>query len=75
MNLFQQALQGLASVTGVDRLAGVVAAGVGIVTDGKMWRSLGWIILGVVLIVLGLVWLFRREIGGAAATAAKAAVL
>lgn len=28
------------------------------VTDGKMWRSLGWLVLGVVLIVIGLVlWL------------------
>ena len=23
------------------------------VTDGKMWRSLGWLVLGVVLILLG----------------------
>jgi hypothetical protein len=26
------------------------------VTDGKMWRSLGWLLLGVVLMLAGVLW-------------------
>lgn len=26
------------------------------VTNGKMWRSLGWLILGIVLMLLGVAW-------------------
>lgn len=25
-------------------------------TDGKLWRSLGWLALGIVLMLLGLLW-------------------
>lgn len=25
-------------------------------TDGKLWRSLGWLVLGIVLMLLGVAW-------------------
>lgn len=25
-------------------------------TDGRMWRSLGWIVLGIILMLLGVAW-------------------
>jgi hypothetical protein len=25
-------------------------------TDGRMWRSLGWMVAGLILVILGLVW-------------------
>lgn len=34
------------------------------VTDGKMWRSLGWIVLGIFFILLGLVLLLAPSIVG-----------
>lgn len=50
-------------LSGVDRLSAVLTAGFGALTDGKMWRSLGWIILGLVLTIIGTLWLM----GGIAA--------
>lgn len=44
-------------LTGVDRLGAVFAAGFGTITDGKMWRSLGWITLGLVIMTVAVVWL------------------
>jgi hypothetical protein len=47
------------------------------VTDGKMWRSFGWILLGIMIMTFGLnLWLHNPigkgagKLGGAAATAA-----
>ena len=45
------------------------------VTDGKMWRSLGWIILGVVLMFIGIMVLLRKPIEGAVGTVASAVKL
>lgn len=41
-------------------------------TDGKLWRSLGWLLLGIVLMLLGVLWWIgpsaaRRSPAGAAA--------
>ena len=36
-------------------------------TDGKMWRSLGWVLLGVLLMILGGVLLARLSAGQIAA--------
>lgn len=43
------------------------------VTDFRMWRSLGWLLLGVLLIIIGFVIWNRRAIGAAASTIAAAA--
>lgn len=42
-------------------------------TDYRMWRSLGWLLLGVLLIVLGFVIWNRHAIGSAAGAIAAAA--
>lgn len=78
MNFFTSLYSALAgSATGVDRLAAAVTAMGTTITDGKMWRSLGWLLLGIALMVLGLFWLIRGPINGkidaARAAAAKAA--
>ena len=31
-------------------------------TDGKMWRSLGWLLLGIILMVLGTALLLKEQI-------------
>jgi hypothetical protein len=31
-------------------------------TDGQMWRSLGWLLLGVILIIIGLVLLLGEKV-------------
>ncbi len=40
------------------------------VSDYRMWRSLGWLVLGVLLLVLGFVAWNRKAIEGAAKLAA-----
>jgi hypothetical protein len=36
-------------------IAGALAAFFGALTDGKLWRSLGWVLLGILLMLLGVV--------------------
>lgn len=48
-----------ATVPSIPGLGGLVTVIEGIwagLTDGKMWRSLGWILLGIVLMLLGVGW-------------------
>lgn len=51
----------------------------GTITDGRMWRSFGWLILGVLLMVFGInLWLHNplgRAAGGAVKAGEVAAVL
>jgi hypothetical protein len=42
-------------------------------TDVRMWRSIGWLILGIAFIVLALIVWFRKPLEKAATVAAKAA--
>jgi hypothetical protein len=44
-------------------------------TDWRIWASLGWILLGVALMFLGLLLWMRRPIESAIGTAAKAVAL
>ena len=41
-------------LSGIDRAGAVLEAFYKNLTDGKMWRSLGWIALGIVLIIAGI---------------------
>ena len=56
---------------GIDKLAAVVEASYKAITDGKLWRSLAWLILGVLILAGGLIMLigksdtFRRVAGAA----------
>lgn len=49
-------------------LGGVVDAGQALgaffdtITNGRMWRSLGWLLLGVVLIIIGAAMWLRAEV-------------
>ena len=46
-------------------IAGALEAFYQAVTDGKMWRSLGWILLGILLMWFGtLLWLRREGLSG-----------
>jgi hypothetical protein len=65
----------------IDSVAGAIArVGQGIttflkaLTDYRMWRSLGWIVLGIWVLFLGFILLFRKQITEAAGTAAGAAI-
>jgi hypothetical protein len=42
------------------------------ITDHYFWRSLGWLLLGIVLFAFGLLLLLRKPIEQAVGTAAKA---
>ena len=42
-----------------------------VITDGALWRSLGWLLLGLVLAGLGLIVLLRRPVEGAVGNVAK----
>ena len=45
------------------------------VSDYRMWRSLGWLLLGLLMLVIGFVMWNRKAIEGVAGSAAKLAVL
>lgn len=65
-------------VSSVGPLSGPLKLAGGILealVNYRMWRSLGWLLLGLVLLTMGFLLLNRKGIEGAAGTAAKAAVL
>jgi len=49
-------------VNGASGFLGPVVGFLGNLTDVKLWRSLGWILLGIVLLILGLVLWLRRSV-------------
>lgn len=58
-------------------LAGLVTVIEGIwagLTDGKMWRSLGWILLGVILMLSGALLLARQSAQSVAAGLARGVI-
>ena len=64
-------IEGATGITGAIHLAEGIWASL---TDGKLWRSLGWLLLGVVLMLLGVLWWIgpsaaRRSPAGIAAGA------
>jgi hypothetical protein len=48
-------------LSGIERVGAVLEAADRQLTDAALWRSLGWIALGVILIVLGLVLWLRKS--------------
>lgn len=51
-------------VKGIEEIGAVLKAVYTTVTDGKMWRSLGWLLLGIIVLLFG-VWLWvRKELSG-----------
>ncbi len=63
----------LAGLEGLAKIFGDFFTGL---TDGKMWRSLGWIVLGIALMLAGVLWWIgpsaaRRSPAGIAAGAGR----
>jgi hypothetical protein len=56
MSIWSDIEQALNPLSGVDKLAGVVEGVWATVSDYKMWRSLGWLTLGIVLMLLAVGW-------------------
>lgn len=68
------------SIKGLFNLPGDLSKGTALagevwttLTDFRMWRSLGWLLLGIILIIIGFVIWNRHAIGQAASTVAAAA--
>ncbi len=69
MGIFGGILSGL-GLTGLSDTAGVLVAFFTTITDYRMWRSLGWLILGILMIAAGLgLWAKDSVIGGLAGRA------
>lgn len=47
---------GVPSVAGWSAFVTTIQGAWTELTDGRMWRSLGWILLGIVLMLLGVAW-------------------
>lgn len=66
-----------AAAGGLTDLGGIFGAGFATVTDGRLWRSLAWLVLGVLLVVVGLVLIVLDQtggVGGLVGSAVKAAL-
>jgi hypothetical protein len=59
---------------GLDSIGATLSAVWDKLRDGKMWRSLAWIIIGVNLVVLAVILMLRKPIADVAGTAIGAAV-
>ena len=76
MGIFSTILNGLTGgVSGsLTDVGATLAAFFGTITDGKMWRSLGWVILGILMIMVGINFLTKdlqmRVVGDVAKAAA-----
>lgn len=55
----------LPGTSGVDRLTAALTAMFATVSDVRFWRSLGWLIIGVVMFGLGLFWLMATPAASA----------
>jgi uncharacterized membrane protein len=66
MGIFSGLLSGL-GLSGLTDTAGVLVAFFATITDYRMWRSLGWLLLGILMIAGGLaMWAKDSVIGGIA---------
>lgn len=64
--------QAVAPIAGLEAVAHILGDIGRAVTDGKMWRSVGWILLGIIIFGFGLLLWLRKPIEQAVGTAAKA---
>ena len=50
-------------LSGIDEIGAVLEAFFDTISDGKMWRSVGWLLLGLVLTVFGIrLWLGKSAL-------------
>lgn len=68
-------LTGSTELTDAEKGVDVAVRFFQVLTDGAMWRSLGWLLLGLVLFGVGLALILREPIERAAGTVAKAVAL
>ena len=67
-------IQGIVSLPNdAGKAAGILGEAWATITDFRMWRSLGWLFLGILLIVLGFVIWNRQALGQAATVLAESA--
>lgn len=71
-DLVQELIPGL---SGVDRLSAVFTAAFGALSDGRMWRSMAWIVLGLALVIIAVVWLMGGILDSTAPDASSLAAL
>lgn len=69
-DLLQQLLPG---TSGVERLAAVFTAALAALSDVRMWRSLGWMVIGVAMMGLGIYLLARQALPSASKLVSEAA--
>lgn len=48
-------------LSGIERVGAVLESFYKALTDGKMWRSVGWLLLGIALVIAGLFLWLKRE--------------
>lgn len=68
-------LSGATTLTDAEKGIDVAVRFFQVLTDGAMWRSLAWLVLGIVLFGVGLALLLRAPIERAAGDVAKAVAL
>lgn len=59
-------------IAGLEAVAHIIGDIGKALTDGKMWRSVGWILLGIIVFGFGLLLWLRKPVEQAIGTAAKA---
>lgn len=69
------ASQASGAVSAISDTGAALAAFFKEITDPNMWRSLAWLLLGIILFGFGLLLLLRKPIEEALGTAAKAVAL
>ena len=62
MSWFESTLGGLGGLGSVLQAGNVLAAFFDAITNGRMWRSLGWLLLGGVMMALGLTLWLKAEV-------------
>jgi hypothetical protein len=70
-NTAKSAIPGLSGLTEVGHW---LAVSVHALTDGQLWRSLGWLLLGVAMMILGVALLLRKSIETTIGTVARGAL-
>lgn len=81
MSWFEQLLEGPligffgSGASDIDKLTGTFFAFFSDVTDGAMWRSMGWLMLGVAVLIFGLALWLRTPIEHAIGDTIKAVAI
>jgi hypothetical protein len=72
-SFFELLLAPVQALSGAERIAGTLAAVARALMDGRMWRSFGWIVLGMVLMGIAIWMLIKPHLTKSAGQAAQVA--